>query len=336
MQQQLHKIGFTIFLCCVAGLAQAQGSLPPRLWKVSAPPVDGRSGPVLYLLGITHFGLPGEYDAYLERRVLPALRSAQTLSFEGAGGREDEQRPACDPSVLDEQGRSIVAQARERAAALAIQAREVIHASQLKAGIDDGTTKEQRERFWRTYIAELDEFDLIAQATIDMSILASAKPQPGRRSSPWLARGPVINRLLQEHPAVQVQDVDSKYGARRAYCSAGPARVKFLISQLERKQMGSPAVTARIPQYQREAAMLLSGRPLPAHGLMSQIRELDNTFVCGRNREWLREMVALDDGNVHFYALGIRHLFPVHRPGANCGGLLADLAARGLRVERVE
>lgn len=298
----------------------------------------------LYLLGITHAGLTAEYDEYFRARVVPTFRSADTFSFEGAGGREDEALPACDEAVLDANGRKKLAAARVEIAKLMDKAYEANYALLEKKGVDLGSTKAQRALATRTYVNGLDEFALIetqksfaeASAAIDMQKRAR-KPSAIASSE---AKGSVVYELQALRPGLKPVDLDSKFGARRAYCNSGKERIHFLETQLRATNIDTTAVYTQKMYSEMYSAVndeiyqILSGnRHPPANRFLTM---LDKTVICQRNQEWIHDMLALADGKTHFVAVGATHLFAVNHDDAHCPGLLSDLTALGWRVERIE
>ena len=323
---------------CAADEVLSPGLLspaPPRLWKAQKKDVDGRITR-FYFLGATHIGLPIEYDSYFNRVVRPAFAEADILLYEGANGREPEPKPVCDPAVLTPAGRVFLAHVRRTVEQTYFRAQEAIHKEQLRAGIDDTTTAAERRKVAHNYISTLDEFDLheiyllYGQVLIDME--GPAAPAGTGKSTP----DQVANELRRSRPYIPVRDVDSLYGAHRAYCSAGPERILFLRSALNAKNSASADYMRRVPDLEREFADILSRKKLHPDSAMNSLSKLDRTFLCGRNAEWTREISGLDDGKVHFYILGVNHLFPVNHDGVHCNGLLSDLQASGLTPEIIE
>jgi hypothetical protein len=242
----------------------------------------------------------------------------------------------CDLSVLTPEDRAFVAQTRETVEQVYVRAQESIHREQLRAGIDDGTTVEQRRRVAHVFIAGLDEFDLRAMFLLYVQVnLDFDTPAAPAGTAPF-SRGDMVNELRQSRPDIPVRDVDSMYGAYRAYCAAGRERLQFLRSALAAKNSASEDYQRQIPVLEREFVDMLSRRRLSSGSILDQLSALDRTFLCGRNAEWERDIRNLDDGKVHFYVLGLKHLFPVNHDDAHCAGLLADLQAAGIAPQIVE
>ncbi|MTV36649.1 hypothetical protein [Duganella radicis] len=317
---------------------QFSDAAPPRLWKVQKKNADG---PVttFYFLGATHLGLSVEYDAYFNRVVLPAFATADILLYEGANGREPEHKPDCDPAVLTADGRAFLASARQTVEQVYFNAQEAIHGEQLRAGIDDRTTAEQRRRAAQVFIAGLDEFDLREIYLLYGQVMLDFNGAAAPAGTGQVSRGQVANELRRSRPGLPVRDVDSLYGVHRAYCSAGPERIQFLRSALQAKNSAGDDYLHQVPALEREFVDILS-RNKPASGTapkqFDQLNVLDGAFLCGRNKEWERDILRLDDGKVHFYVLGLKHLFPVDHDGVHCAGLLADLQAVGMTPQIVE
>ncbi|PRC92480.1 hypothetical protein [Solimicrobium silvestre] len=312
----------------------ADNEAPPRLWQATS--VDGKT--TFYLLGATHYGLPTEFGSYFDKVVVPAFKTANTLSYEGAGGREPEARPVCDPNVLDENGKKILAEIREKIADLAVREREFVYQQMLLKGVSVPLSEPQRAMLSRAYVRDLDEFELITKYQSDVIILATNSTDSGTAESSSKplspqARGNIAFHLRQIRPEISVSDVDSFYGARRAYCSSGPKRIHFFESQINNQELlTSDSFTAKIPRLEFEFSELITNGKYPPNSI-NQVFDLDHTFTCQRNKEWMQEMAGINDGGIHFYVLGAAHLFNVDHDSAQCDGMLALITKSGMHVQ---
>jgi hypothetical protein len=303
---------------------------PPRMWKVVKPAEDG-TPTTFYFLAATHYGLPAEYDSYFDTRVLPAFDRADSLSYEGAGGREDEPNPVCDPSVLNRKGQNILARARASAADQYFHAMERLEHRQMeKAGAHDPGSLAMRKRTARLVVANLDEFDLILFYRTFRQAAVTEKESSEVSDPNLMAKGNPAYVLRGRRPDIAVRDVDTKYGSKRAYCAAGAARIRMLESLFQPDISGSAAWAKKIPRLQGEFLSLLAEGKVRAGTAMDTLSAMDTTLVCQRNREWLRDMENIADGKIHFYVIGARHFFDVDHDSVHCKGLLAAFAERGM------
>lgn len=307
----------------------------PRLWEAVGGP-DHRTR--IYVLGATHWGLPVEYDEYFTQVVLPAFDRSDVLHFEGAGNREPEPLPVCDEKVLDNEGRAIVREARAKALAAALAVAEEMHRRSLAVGIDDGMSADVRVRSQRSFIEILDEFELIENyqlnASVALSFEAAAKSQAA--AQPSLLRAAVAHYLAARNPAIAVRDLDSRYGVRKAYCSAGKERIKLLQSVFEQTRSYAPEVRHQIPVLTADFLDVVRNRPLPPTSPLVALAAIDPQIVCQRTAAWLAETVAFNSAQTHFLVVGAGHLHSDPHINARCVGLLDGLAAQGFDVRLVE
>lgn len=337
----IYKFVFAILLIFFSDFAIAVPGfedLPPRMWKATMPnPSDG-SRTTIYLLGITHMGLPSEYDDYFRRDVLPAFLSADTFSFEGAGGREKEDYLACDSSVLDDASRKTIDAKRAELLKIVMKVVEKNHRLAEAQGIHDGTTRMERTRAMHTVITNSDEYELIELQNVYAGSWDYDQAVAGKipvTISPMAMRGSVVDALRRQRPTLTVRDIDSRFGIRRAYCGLGKERIYFLNSQFDSVDLSSKKLIEKFPVMHNSLARILStGENLPS-GLFGS-SPIDKTFLCQRNREWLSDMQATLDGKVHFFAVGVSHLFKVNHDDAHCRGLLGDLDDAGWHIEQIE
>lgn len=64
--------------------------------------------------------------------------------------------------------------------------------------------------------------------------------------------------------------------------------------------------------------------------------DLERTFTCQRNKEWVDEIMRHLDGKVHFIVVGAAHLFDIDRPDIQCAGLLSLLGSHGMAPQLVQ
>lgn len=316
----------------MCGSTVIAATLPPRMWKITSP--IGK-GPIttFYILGVTHYGLPSEFDTYFYRNVIPAFRRSDTLSFEGAGGAKREERPECSSEILDEDAIRSLNSIRGEIYKLAILAGEVLR---VEAARNSQTTIPSDA--WSASMLGLtsnaDEFELYQLGSHYRQIATTSTRKASATSRFPVLKGSVVTSLLRLNPNIRVSDVDSMFGVRRAYCNSDSRRIVFLASVLNGVRSDSLAASSLIVSGEKDIKSLLMEHKLPDDTMA--LTALDKNFVCERNKEWLSNLKATVDGRNHFYALGMRHLFAIHHNDANCSGFLQDLMDSGYRVKQVK
>lgn len=312
-------------LLCATTVHAAPPELP-RLWK-AVRSTPGGAPTTLYLLAASDAGLPVEYDGYLTRIVLPALRGAATLSIEGVGdGDEGPPAPGCDLRTLDDAGIAALNEARQRTLTLALQADIERRAQLTPALLAKAPDPDTQARAYAMLIEMSDEFTLLQFARTQLATLAPAAATTTTiaTTTAATAHGPIALALLRARPDVAVHDIDYRVGAMHAYCASGPHRTQLLLDLLN-----GASASVSIPAQTRDFAAILHGQsPDPASPWL-RLSSLDAGLLCTRNRDWVSRMAAIVDGKAHFYVVGARHLFAVRHDGVECGGVLGDLAQAG-------
>jgi hypothetical protein len=302
-----------------------------RLWlatKTSDPETK------IYILAISHLGLPLEYDAYLSDIVLPAFQTAEVFHAEGLGGRENEPYPRCDSSTLDSNGLAILHSAREKDISLAIKVDELLHERQILAGQDDQTSQEQRAIVEQAFINGLDEFELIQNYTTNLSQLKPSNSADDERdsNSNMALKENIVTFLLELRPTLRSIDLDTKYGVRKAYCNLGKERIKFLESHFNQKSVNSAEIKEKAKLLNDDFLFYLNNKRLPNDSLWLNLSVLDNEILCSRSNFWIEEIKNLKDKKVHFIAVGARHIFDNKNGNVKCKGLISKLFDNGYNV----
>lgn len=332
---------FVISISCpvLAIAAPSLNALPPRMWVATPPTTESSSATKLYVLGITHLGLSTEYDDYFEKEVRPAFETADIFLLEGAGGREKEPFPACDPTVLGDKEREVVEAERVKTLKLVIDELEERHIRSQSKDSSNQVTLEELTFGMKTYINGLDEFELIGFQNSFANSAAARHPEKMRISvSPdtLTFKAAVVDTLRNSRPNLPVRDLDSKYGIRRAYCSLGKERIKYFVSATQRIDANSDAAMNKMQHANREFYNILSGSDVVSADFPHPMRSTDKAFLCQRNQEWINDIRTSLDGKIHFIAVGVNHLFKVNHEYAHCDGLLTDLQKMGWSLVRVE
>lgn len=321
MRPSLRSRPLAVLLAGLLAMASVHAAPPelPRLWK-AVRTTPGGAPTTLYLLAASDAGLAAEYDGYLNRVVLPALRGAATLSLEGVGdGDEGPPAPGCVLRTLDGTGIAALNEARQRTLTLALQADMERRAQLAPALLAKSPDPDTQARAYAMLIETSDEFTLLQFARTQLATLASASASS--------AHGPIAMVLLRAHPDIAVHDIDYRLGAMHAYCASGPRRTQLLLDLLNGALVTTGAGAGAAQS--RDFAAILHGQAPEASSAWLHLSALDAGLLCTRNRDWVARMASQADGKAHFYVVGARHLFPVRHDDADCGGVLADLAQAG-------
>lgn len=338
MQMKFFVVAYVLFLSLwpsIAVAAPPSDVLPPRMWMAVSPIGEDGHIATFYILGITHFGLSTEYDDYFEKQVKPAFKKSDTLLFEGAGGREDEPYPVCDSSVLGDEEKRIVDAERIRMSKVVVDSLEAAHIAKNGRAAPDGFTREEFSKAMHIYVNGRDEFQLIElEGTFsDKSIDSSHEEENAKQY--FSLKGSVVNALRASRPEILVRDIDTRYGARRAYCNLGKERIQFFKSNTNQSKINSSDVVDKLKSINNSIYNFLSGDEWAPGDILNSLNDLDRTFVCQRNREWIDGMKKMTDGKTYFLAVGFKHLFKIDHGDAHCNGLLFDLKKIGWIVKEV-
>lgn len=329
---------FAISISCpvLAIAAPSSNALPPRMWMAVSPVGEDGSVATFYILGITHFGLSTEYDDYFEKQVKPAFKKSDMLLFEGAGGREDEPYPVCDSSVLGDEEKRIVDAERIRMSKVVVDNLEAAHIAKNGMAAPDGFTREEFSKAMHIYVNGRDEFQLIELGNTfsDKSVDSSHEEKEVEKQD-FSLKGSVVNALRASRPEILVRDIDTRYGARRAYCNLGKERIQFFKSNTNQSKINSSDIVDKLKSINNSIYNFLSGDELAPGDILNSLNDLDRTFVCQRNREWIDGMKKMTDGKTYFLAVGFKHLFKIEHGDAHCNGLLFDLKKIAWRVKEV-
>lgn len=329
-------IAISVFYPLFAIAEPSVNALPPRMWVATSPAAENASATKLYILGITHFGLSTEYDDYFEKQVKPAFKKSDMLLFEGAGGREDEPYPVCDSSVLGDEEAKIVDAERIRMSKVVVNDMEAVHIEKNGIAAPDGFTREEFAKAMHIYVNSRDEFELIElKDTYSDKSIDSSHEEIEVEKQYLSLKGSVVNALRASRPEMLVRDIDTRYGARRAYCNLGKERIQFFKSNANQLKINSSAVIDNLKSINNSIYNVLSGGEWASGDILNSLNALDRTFVCQRNQEWIDEIKKMTDGKTYFLAVGFKHLFKIDHDDAHCNGLLFDLRKIGWMVKEV-
>jgi hypothetical protein len=297
----------------------------PRLWlaeKISNPKKK------IYILAATHSGLPVEYDKYYSKVVIPAFMRSDVLHFEGAGGREAEPEPSCDESILDDEGRKILQKARDLTADQFVKNMQYQYAL---VGIEVNE-KEVRPGM-RSSMMEHDEFSILTFMRDSFLLTLRGKEREAYFDNGSM--GEVVEKLYALRPNMPYKDLDTRYGARRAYCSAGKERMVHIQSTIDSLQTTGEEIKKLIPKWNEDFSLFVQDKETRHKTPLTEPFAMDREFLCGRNKVWLSEIEKSDDDLIDFLVVGARHVFDVDNNFAKCGGILTGLRNIGYAVNKI-
>ena len=320
------KTIFTILLLFLfSDLAHSGDAiLPPRLWHAEVK--NGDHSSKIFLLAATHIGLSSEFDSYFFNTVREKFNKSNVFHFEGAGGREDEPVPKCDENILTNEGKEILKNMRSVVANRFYEQKILL---KLSGKLRDSRSDEALSNIARNYVDSLDEFDLIQ---FDKSI-PSSRNNIEKDFSLEVFKS-VVTTLLAANKNISVVDLDTKFGMRRAYCKASADRIFYLRDNI------SPVKVApgNIEEYAESLNSDLINIVSTAGKLdlkKSKMVFFERSVICERNNEWLNEIKKINDGKIHFYAIGAIHFFDIDQHGVKCNGLLSLLKNNNINAEIV-
>ncbi|WP_377155132.1 hypothetical protein ACFJIX_23805 [Roseateles sp. UC29_93] len=272
------------------------------------------------MLGITHHGSRLENDAYFNNVVISAFRLADVMHFEDGGSAAGNQQVECQTPISDPTGVQTLQRARE-----IIQKGAVEYFRAISKDLPGGPPAEVVLKDNARIFAEgLSEFSVVSTLKIQYEFL---KPQ-ARLDVSAAGNGPVVQRLRKIRPRLPIQSLDEADDLARAYCSSA-VRLQILKAHIE-------SYNPDFPLPQASAAEAVRQIDEQAHDLFVEHRStpgpVNDAFVCPRNELWLERIPAMNDGKVHFLAVGAAHLFPYRGASKQCEGLLSDLQRAGYRV----
>ncbi len=319
-------------LSCVASAASVDAA--PRLWRVSG--ADDSGEPIFfYLLGVTHNGLPVEYDAYFRDRVIPAFESAKHYSYENANLTGEKIGPCAQP-LVSEHGRAAVEALRVRLTDVETRFYEAVD-RRIPQSL--GPRANPWRKLSEASAKDMSEFEMILALPGYRSGLSSLEGRTRRHPSA-ASRQPIAQALASKRPEIVAASLDAPQDLVDAYCDSGEGRIAFIETSLQQDDLFDEP--AKASQKQIEAELDQGGRDFIATfaqrrpvGVFDSGRQFSESILCERNAKWLGKMTHPDATGPWFYAVGLAHLFPVAGPTASCDGLIADLERMGWSVSAV-
>ncbi len=310
-------IGLAAFLLMLANASAAELT-PARLWKFSPHP-----GTTVFILGITHFGSRLENDDYFRDRVLPVFESADVLHFEDGGSTPTNLQPPC-AKPLNGRDAAVVEEARRVVRRGAVDYFRTILADLPGGAPGPAILQANAERYARG----LSEFGLVVTLRTQYRFLSRRVPPTSNESG----AAPVLNMLRLLRPTLDVRSLDEPGDLVSAYCSSN-ARAGILKWHVDHfdpdKEPEQATRGAALEQMEQTARALFVDRHTDPD-------LLGDMLICPRNERWLPRLTALNDGKIHFEAIGASHLFPYEGVSRRCDGLLQDLRRMGMEITPVQ
>jgi len=298
----------------------------PRMWRVTDPQKE--PGTTFFLLGITHIGLPFEYDTYLDRSIVPALNNSQDIYLENSN-LPIEQQPACDQPLSGQEAERVLTEARQYVQ----RSMERFRHWQQDEGITPKVPDAGIATYARVYAELLTEFGLydalqfFGPMYTDTSKLAA---------DTLLARGPVLAYLHTKVPDLPTHSIDQPRDPAEAFCASKPEDRLALLRQELHLYTGPRTVAADSAEARRNLQQA-NDKFVSIFKAGRQENITLEPIICLRNIRWVKLLQNVADGKNHFVAVGVGHLFPVLRDSkTQCNGLLQDFKNAGYEVTPVQ
>lgn len=325
----LFACAFSAFLCgCADQYGGAVGGntsgsaikiVVPRLWRVQ--PFD--DGTTIYILGLTHFGLPFEYDGYLDETIVPAISKAVDIYYENGGGIDAEKQPSCGDSGPATP--EAVASINELKGAV----KREVAAYYMRAARVTGKSlsTDFPVKLADTYVDQLSEFSLYSLFVNYYNLLTQPNMMPPNGID---GEGNVVEYLAKTHSNVVLKSIDQPDTLARVYCSMGQQRYVWLSVHVRTfDHKNDIHYSKNLARRNSDKAELDIRGAIANQSSLTGISDLAGTaegaFVCKRNALWKEEMLSQHDGKTHIYAVGFAHLFGYDDMFDHCNGLISDL-----------
>ncbi len=301
------------------------------MWQVNASALDGKPANI-YILGVSHSGLPAEYDDYYVKTVLPAFDTANVLVSERAA--IDQNAPACPIALpAGDASTDLLRRAREHARLKRLKLLNSFDMNKLrdslrKAGMSEQVISDLQEANRRTAAQYAD--------SLSESTLAFALMEIEPEADAGAHRGPIDGALAMRRPGIAFESIDTSADLVDAYCGAGTDRQLFLQGQLALFELREDAAALKVREQRANANFLASLERQVMVGLgVLPSRAFEESFICERNRKWVQRIKNKLGPEVRFYSLGLAHLLPSPFPNLSCTSLLESLRAEGMSVTLV-
>ncbi|WP_234409458.1 hypothetical protein, partial [Ideonella sp. B508-1] len=302
--------------------SQAGSEGIPRMWRASLP--GDKKDTVFYILAISHVGSQIEYDGYFDAVVVPAYLGSDVLHFEDGGKLPTNTQPECEKSLSSPAGIAILNKARETVGRNSVEYFRRL-AKFLPAPANDEALIRSNAKI---FTQGLSEYSIVQTLRAQYIYLKSQSSTNAKY--PGYPFRPVVERLVQLKPSIQIKSMDEPNDLARAFCSAGEKRAGIIAEYMKLYDMSNDgeSIDSAVKEVDKEMRSALED-----HFLHLDLYE--SAFTCFRTHLWEQRFKDMLDGKVHFLALGAAHLFPSTGPVASCQGLLQDLHENGFMVEKV-
>lgn len=354
-------------LVAIHARAAPSGETYPRLWEVTGKASDG-SPTRFYLLGITHNGLPTEYDDYYQNRVLPVFDRVDRLSSENSSFLTVRSIPCPEPLPPTEANAAMLAAAHERIASLVLQL-----AQQSPMPQKIGATPEEQKKMdesttndliviAHTLSASDSEFSLIWDLrTLSYSVAFPTLPDEaeGRaRLKRWLEKlraagsdpgnfdlhASIPEELMKRRPTLSSTSIDEPVDLLDGYCGIKPESRAAVFERMFKDHEFHPYTEESLPKAIEDTRKtdekfrnVIKAGQIPKDGFEG--RDAAEGLVCVRNPRWIKKMLTPSEGKVTLYALGLAHLLPYGDDevgGLPCDDLPTALSKAGMAVKLVQ
>lgn len=306
-------------------LNSTTSSTPARLWEVTGGKNGKRIKPI-YLLAVTHLGLPAEYDHYLETEVLSALKQADVFMDESAP-LHSRTIPECkDQTIVSRKDRETIDRARTTAQRMFATILEPLEKDSLVPNIHQIS-----EEVARLQVEHLSEYGIIVAMREYRStlILRNKKGTSGNVQIADYLKEKKFNSIYKS--------IDTPDDIVQIYCDLGRERFKHFTDEVEfygneKSPFLTPETVAKENSGFRE--ILKSG--FLQEWLDTGTDTEHRAHICNRNSKWLKRIEEIPADERAFLALGVAHFFPLREHGSPCEGILHDLKKEGYSINLIQ
>jgi uncharacterized protein YbaP (TraB family) len=297
------------------------------MWRVNIP--GGNRVTTIFLIGVTHIGLPVEHDDYLQKFVIPAFDGAKDLYFENSD-LPIEQQPACKDVISGAEASETLRRAREFVRSSMVRFRHW----QQDAGITPKVPDAGIATYAEVYANMLSDFGLYEAVEFFTGMFEDAQKLP---PGTYRGLGEIVPLLVARRPDVAKESLDGPKDVARAFCAVGPYRIEMIREKLDIATAphtvdpdGAEAHAELMKANENFIRLLRAQHGVPGFDVSKQ-----SALTCLRNSIWMNKLANLRDGRSHFVAVGAAHLFATGTEPSGCRGLLADFAALGFQPQLV-
>lgn len=301
-------------------------STPARMWEVTGGKNGKRIKPI-YLLAVTHLGLPAEYDSYLDTKVLPTLKQADVFMDESAH-IDPHAIPECkDQTIVSRKDREAINRARATAQKMV---EKILEPMEMLAR-DVPNIHWVLEENARLDVERLSEYGIIvAMRAYRITLILRDKPNNSRKVQ-------IADYLKEKKLNSRYESIDAPDDLVQAYCDLGRERFKHLADEVEfYGNEKSPFLTPEIVEKENSGFIEILKSSLIQEWSSTATDTEYRAHICNRNSKWLKRIEEIPTDQSAFLALGAAHFFPLREHNSPCEGILRDLKEEGYSIKLIQ